>query len=465
MITTAPFRPSLAEVLLSLGENDIYMPRDAVPWALLHGTDWERALGECELGGFLPWVADALLLRGHLNHKAFVTVACACARSALHLVPVEEGRPRLAIEAAERWTRGEATPDDVQRAAADADDAAFARTAPVEAAAKAAAYAARCVIRAMATTAQSADAVQMFVERALRTAGEGSSAAAVARMRRQFAPVLVEGLVSYASTMPVPVPVPAGEDLRRPLADVLLGLQVYGLSTPESLAWAADCGPRWEEALAGQEEQALMAIIGNLVLRGHAPRKVFVLGLCACARLALPLVREGDERPRLALEAAERWARGEVVPLARVVTALDGVRDAIADIEGDRYVWTPPAHRPSLYATQAVWRAVAEACCAPDSSTAWASAAYTSVCFARRAAAELKARREPPADDEVLASELEDWVGRQGDAAVAIAREEVLAAMRAHFVPAIVKALEALEEKARREALRDAVRRRSGGLR
>lgn len=251
--------------------------------------------------------------------------------------------------------------------------------------------------------------------------------------------------------------------LRRPLADVLLGLQIYGLSTPDSLAWTAGFGTRWEEAMAGQEEKALMAIVGNLVLRGHAPRETFALGLCACARIALPLVREGDERPRLALEAAERWARGEV-PLARVATALGGVRDAIADIDGDRWVWTPPVHRPALYATQAVRRAVAEACCAPDSSTTWASAAYTSVYSARKAAAELKARQEPRPED-VFASEFEDWVRGVGDAAVESARKEVLAVMRAHFIPAIAQALEALEEKARREALRDAVRRRSGGLR
>lgn len=37
-------------------------------------------------------------------------------------------------------------------------------------------------------------------------------------------------------------------------------------------------------------------------------RQQVVLAACACARRALRFVSEGEDRPRLAIEAAERWA-------------------------------------------------------------------------------------------------------------------------------------------------------------
>ena len=40
-------------------------------------------------------------------------------------------------------------------------------------------------------------------------------------------------------------------------------------------------------------------------------RKKLVLAACACVRLTLKYVRAGEDRPRLAIEAAEAWARGE----------------------------------------------------------------------------------------------------------------------------------------------------------
>lgn len=42
-----------------------------------------------------------------------------------------------------------------------------------------------------------------------------------------------------------------------------------------------------------------------------AERRPLVRVGCACARLALPYVRAGEDRPRLAIEIAERWANGD----------------------------------------------------------------------------------------------------------------------------------------------------------
>jgi len=60
-------------------------------------------------------------------HKTLVLALCEIARTVLHLVIPGEDRPRVAIETAESWGRGEATIKDVRAAyAAYAADAAYA---------------------------------------------------------------------------------------------------------------------------------------------------------------------------------------------------------------------------------------------------------------------------------------------------------------------------------------------------
>jgi len=65
-----------------------------------------------------------------------------------------------------------------------------------------------------------------------------------------------------------------------------------------------------------------------------ADPKALVLAACACARMVLPLVPEGDGRPRLAVEAAEAWARGEVSS-SDARRASDAAFDARSDVEPD----------------------------------------------------------------------------------------------------------------------------------
>ena len=107
---------------------------EAVTWAgrKTHKQAWET----CKRGDWLLWIAD----RFDVDRKLLVLAACGCARTVLKYVPVGEDRPRIAIETAEAWTRGEAMIDQV-RSAADAASAAHALYA-AEAAAYAAAYAA-----------------------------------------------------------------------------------------------------------------------------------------------------------------------------------------------------------------------------------------------------------------------------------------------------------------------------------
>jgi hypothetical protein len=95
---------------------------------------------------------------GDERRKPLVAAACECVRLSLHLVTAGEDRPRVAIEIAEAWTRGEATLEQVRaaaRAAADAADAAYAAYAAAAAAraAYASSYAAAAADAAYAAAA------------------------------------------------------------------------------------------------------------------------------------------------------------------------------------------------------------------------------------------------------------------------------------------------------------------------
>ena len=65
-------------------------------------------------------------------------------------------------------------------------------------------------------------------------------------------------------------------------------------------------------------------------------RKLIVTAACLCARQSLVHVRPGEERPRIAIETAERWTHGEAtineVQIARNAAADDAAAyDADAD--------------------------------------------------------------------------------------------------------------------------------------
>lgn len=87
---------------------------------------WEQ----CERGDWLLWLAHRMAeKKGWPNREAVVLACCACAETALKYVPVEEKRPLLCIQTARRWAVGQATPADLDRAAARAAEAAWAAEA------------------------------------------------------------------------------------------------------------------------------------------------------------------------------------------------------------------------------------------------------------------------------------------------------------------------------------------------
>ena len=69
-------------------------------------------------------VRDLLRQLATIDLRASVWCACACVRTAIHLAEVGDRRPLFALEAAEAWTRGEATLQACARAADEAEAAA-----------------------------------------------------------------------------------------------------------------------------------------------------------------------------------------------------------------------------------------------------------------------------------------------------------------------------------------------------
>jgi hypothetical protein len=118
---------------------------DAIMFARKY-EDPQRGWDECERGDWMLWLCGRLSGKpGSDARKKLVLCACECARLSLKHVRAGEDRPRVAIETAERWARGDESVSlaDVRKAAASAYAASAAYAAYAAAyAAYAAAYAA-----------------------------------------------------------------------------------------------------------------------------------------------------------------------------------------------------------------------------------------------------------------------------------------------------------------------------------
>ena len=102
---------------------------DSIPKsACLEAAEWCKtqrsfasAWKNCKRGDWMLWILGRQAGEPEsASRKRLVLCACALARTALKHVPAGEARPRLAIETAEKWARGEATIKQVRTAAWDA---------------------------------------------------------------------------------------------------------------------------------------------------------------------------------------------------------------------------------------------------------------------------------------------------------------------------------------------------------
>ena len=96
---------------------------EAANWTAKQPTPraaWEK----CVRGDWMIWLA----VRAGVDRRLWARAACACARQSLRFVQQGEDRPRLAIEARERWCDEptEANEQASRSAAAAADAAAYA---------------------------------------------------------------------------------------------------------------------------------------------------------------------------------------------------------------------------------------------------------------------------------------------------------------------------------------------------
>ena len=164
---------------------DLEACEDAVEWARTQPS-LTQAWRRCTRGDWMLWYAS---LQDNVARKRLVWVACQCARLSLKHVPDGENRPRIAIETAEAWTRGDAILREVRAAAYAADDAAYAADAADAAdAAYAAANAADAAYAAYAAYAAACAAANAAY--AANAATETATLAECARIVRREWPTI-----------------------------------------------------------------------------------------------------------------------------------------------------------------------------------------------------------------------------------------------------------------------------------
>ena len=98
-----------------------------------------------------------------------------------------------------------------------------------------------------------------------------------------------------------------------------------------------------------------------LAARVGVDRRLIVLAACDCARLSLRYVPAGDDRSRVAIETAERWARGEAT--------IEEVRAAAAAAYAAYAAYAADAAYASADAAYAASAAVASAASAASAAS------------------------------------------------------------------------------------------------
>ena len=139
---------------------------------------------------------------------------------------------------------------------------------------------------------------------------------------------------------------------------------------PEAREWAK--GKTLREAWAScQRADWMLWLVGRMEgKKGWPGRPQLVVAACACARRALRCVPDGEERPRLAIEAAEAWAR-EPTEERRAAADSAAYSAASAADSADR------AAASAAYSAYSAADSAASAAYSADRADSAASAAYS----------------------------------------------------------------------------------------
>jgi hypothetical protein len=90
---------------------------EALKWVQKQDSN-QQAWNDCKRGDWMLWLIGKLSGEPKSKtRKKLVLAACECARLSLELIPENEKRSLIAIEIAEKWTRGESSIEDVKNAA------------------------------------------------------------------------------------------------------------------------------------------------------------------------------------------------------------------------------------------------------------------------------------------------------------------------------------------------------------
>jgi hypothetical protein len=151
----------------------------------------------------------------------------------------------------------------------------------------------------------------------------------------------------------------------------------------DAITWAAHQGSRQQAWDACQRGDWMLWLIGKLAKTpGSDARRKLVMCSCEITRTALPHVPDGEDRPRLAIETAESWARREGATLDDVRTAANAAYDAYA-----AYAYATANAADAAYATaSAAYADAAYATASAAYATATANATATAAYAAARAA-------------------------------------------------------------------------------
>jgi hypothetical protein len=173
-------------------------------------------------------------------------------------------------------------------------------------------------------------------------------------------------------------------DAAHAMASVHLDVPPRRLSTARARDVLADMGA-CDEALAWVGERTaaeawLECPRADWLLwyaaRVGVDRRRIVLAACDCARSVLPLVPSGEDRPRLAIEAAERWASSIASDVAYSVAAYSVAAYSAAAAYVAAYAAASAAS--DAYAAALAASAAAAASASDSASQAQAAQAYAS---------------------------------------------------------------------------------------